>query len=52
MNKIGFIGTGNMGTALLTGARKAYDADRFIFYDMSEEKREAITSSPHPTQQM
>ena len=45
MNKIGFIGTGNMGTALLTGARKAYDADRFIFYDMSEEKRETITAS-------
>ena len=43
MNKIGFIGTGNMGTALLTGARKAFDADRFIFFDRNADKRERIT---------
>lgn len=44
-DKIGFIGTGNMGTALLTGARKAYEAERFIFFDMDADKRAAITES-------
>lgn len=41
--KIGFIGTGNMGTALLTGARNAYEAERFVFYDMNPDKRDQIT---------
>ncbi len=41
--KIGFIGAGNMGTALMSGARKAFDADRFIFFDRNTDKRERIS---------
>ncbi len=33
MNKIGFIGMGNMGKALLNGALKSNSADKFIFSD-------------------
>ncbi|MBE5929351.1 MAG: pyrroline-5-carboxylate reductase [Lachnospiraceae bacterium] len=33
MNKIGFIGMGNMGKALLKGALKSNSADKFIFSD-------------------
>ena len=33
MNKIGFIGMGNMGKALLKGALKSSSADNFIFSD-------------------
>ncbi len=40
---IGFIGMGNMGTALLTGARGAYGPECFTFYDRHEEKRAAVT---------
>ena len=42
-DKIGFIGTGNMGSALLSGARGAYGPERFIFYDMDPEKRRSVT---------
>ena len=42
---IGFIGTGNMGTALLTGARKAYGAECFTFYDMAADRCAAIRES-------
>ena len=44
-DKIGFIGTGNMGKALLSGARGAYGPECFTFYDRHAEKREAITES-------
>lgn len=43
--KIGFIGTGNMGTALLTGASKACGPEQFIFFDTDAAKRDAITGS-------
>ncbi len=39
---IGFIGAGNMGTALLTGARGAYGPEQFTFYDHHEDKRAFI----------
>lgn len=42
-DRIGFIGTGNMGTALLTGASKAYGPEQFIFYDTDADKRAAVT---------
>jgi pyrroline-5-carboxylate reductase len=44
MTKIGFIGAGNMGTALAKAARLAPDTELFI-YDKDEEKAKALALS-------
>ncbi len=40
---IGIIGTGNMGSALINGAVKAFGKDNVFFYDASEDKRKKIS---------
>jgi len=38
MKKIGFIGAGNMGFAILSSLSKVYDKDLLAFYDVSKER--------------
>ena len=45
MDKIGFIGMGNMGQAMLKGALTSFNNDALCFYDHKEEKRNAISAS-------
>ncbi len=41
---IGIIGTGNMGSALISGAVKTFGEDKIVFYDSSEQKRKSISN--------
>lgn len=43
MAKIGFIGMGNMGYAILKGLLNCYDKEELIFTDVNEEKRNQVT---------
>lgn len=43
MAKIGFIGMGNMGYAILKGLLKEYDKEALIFTDVNEERRNQVT---------
>lgn len=50
MAKIGFIGMGNMGTAIMKGLLKTYAPEELLFTSAHEEKMEAITKEtgvPH-----
>lgn len=47
MNRIGFIGMGNMGSAMLKGALKSFSPADITFYDPDEIKRNAISSETH-----
>ncbi|MBQ3514971.1 MAG: pyrroline-5-carboxylate reductase [Lachnospiraceae bacterium] len=42
MDKIGFIGIGNMGYAMLRGATKVMPKDKFLFTDINSEKAGAV----------
>lgn len=44
MAKIGFIGTGNMGYAMIKGLLKVFNADQIIITDVNKEKMEQISS--------
>ncbi|NLL92920.1 MAG: pyrroline-5-carboxylate reductase [Clostridiales bacterium] len=44
MAKIGFIGMGNMGFAMLSGALKIFSKEDLIFTDASSERMEVVTS--------
>lgn len=55
MAKIGFIGMGNMGGAILGGLLKIYSPERMIFTDVLQEKMEAVTAQtrvPHTATNM
>ncbi len=43
MAKIGFIGMGNMGYAMLQGVLKVFDKDEIIFTDANEEKAKKVS---------
>ncbi len=50
MDKIGFIGMGNMGGAILEGLLKIYAPERMVFTDVLKDKREEVTEKtgvPH-----
>ena len=47
MDKIGFIGMGNMGSAMLKGALTCFSASDMCFYDINAEKCDAITRETH-----
>jgi len=47
MNRIGFIGMGNMGSAMLKGALKNFSPADITFYDPDVERRNAISSETH-----
>ena len=47
MDRIGFIGMGNMGSAMLKGALKTYSSGDITFYDPDEEKRNRVSSETH-----
>lgn len=47
MEKIGFIGMGNMGSAMLKGALKIFSASDMVFYDLNSEKCDEITRETH-----
>lgn len=50
LDKIGLIGMGNMGGAILRGLLKLYSPENMVFTDTSREKREAVTAEtgvPH-----
>ena len=42
MDMIGFIGMGNMGTAMLKGAKRTFDGSRIIFHRKSVDKMKKI----------
>lgn len=42
MERIGFIGMGNMGYAMLKGALTIFDKEQFVFSNRTKEKREKI----------
>ena len=45
MKNIGFIGMGNMGSAILTGLLKhGFAPETLLFTDVSQEKRESVTA--------
>lgn len=43
MAKIGFIGMGNMGYAILKGLLKGYDPEELVFTDVNEDRRKAVS---------
>ena len=43
MAKIGFIGMGNMGYAMLNGLRRIYDKGDIVFTDISESRRQQVS---------
>lgn len=43
MSLFGFIGTGNMGYPLMLSAIRSFGRDEVIYYDKSEERRQAVT---------
>lgn len=50
MAKIGFIGMGNMGYAILKGLLKCYDIEELIFTDVNEDRMNQVTKEtgvPH-----
>lgn len=50
MAKIGFIGMGNMGYAILKGLLKCYDKEELIFTDVNEDRMNQVTKEtgvPH-----
>ncbi len=47
MDRIGFIGMGNMGSAMLKGALNIFSAGDMIFYDINDEKCDEITKETH-----
>lgn len=50
MAKIGFIGMGNMGYAILKGLLKCYDKEELIFTDVNEDRMNQVTEEtgvPH-----
>lgn len=47
MERIGFIGMGNMGSAMLKGALKTFSPADITFYDPDESKRNAVSSETH-----
>ena len=44
MAKFGFIGMGNMGSAIMKGLLKVYGPSEILFTDASKERREAVTA--------
>lgn len=42
MDMIGFIGMGNMGTAMLKGAKRTFDGSQIIFHRKSVDKMKRI----------
>ena len=44
MAEIGFIGMGNMGSAILNGLLKVYSPENMIFSSARREKMEAVTA--------
>ena len=42
MDMIGFIGMGNMGTAMLKGAKRTFDGSRIIFHRKSVDKMKKL----------
>ena len=44
MAEIGFIGMGNMGSAILNGLLKVYSPENMIFSSARWEKMEAVTA--------
>lgn len=42
MDMIGFIGMGNMGTAMLKGAKRTFDGSRIIFHRKSVDKMKEL----------
>ena len=43
MKKIGFIGMGNMGYAMLKGVLNVFDPDEILFYDVNTSRMEQVT---------
>lgn len=43
MKKIGFIGMGNMGYAMLKGVLNVFDSDDILFYDVNSSRMEEVT---------
>ena len=42
MDMIGFIGMGNMGTAMLKGAKRTFDGSQIIFHRKSVDKMKEL----------
>ena len=42
MDMIGFIGMGNMGTAMLKGAKRTFDGSQIIFHRKSVDKMKKL----------
>ena len=47
MDRIGFIGMGNMGSAMLKGALNTFSPADITFYDPDENKRNTVSSETH-----
>ena len=43
MKKIGFIGMGNMGYAMLKGVLNVFDPDEILFYDVNSARMEQVS---------
>ena len=43
MFKLGFIGMGNMGSAILNGVSKLYNKDDIVFHSSTKKKMEKIS---------